>query len=232
MLKENINSRTKKLLGSNFNKISKLKIAVCGVGGVGSIIPLAFVRSGVCDFLLIDFDKVNESNLNRQLAYDFSDIGMYKVDAVSNKIKSINSKSKCKLIKDKIDEKFNFKIFDKYDYVFDCIDYLPGKVSLIKYCLLHNIRIISSMGMGNKITSYNTIITKLNKTTSDPLARKLRFLLKKEGVDISKLFVSFSSEIPIKSDKIISSMVFTPNSAGLAMSSFVVDKIIKGEEWL
>lgn len=229
MLKENINDRSKKLLGNKFTKVSKLKICVCGIGGVGSIIPIALVRSNVSNFLLIDFDKVSESNLNRQLAYDFNDVGKFKVDVMKNKLKEINKNVKCEIIKDKIDNAFDFKKLQKYDYVFDCIDFIPGKVALIKYCLENNIRIISSLGMGNRITSYNTIITKLNKTTIDPLARKLRYLLKQENVDISKLDVAFSTEKSIKCDKIISSMIFTPNSAGLAMASFAINEIVKGD---
>ncbi len=122
----------------------------------------------------------------------------------------------------KIDENFNFKIFNECDYVFDCIDDIRAKVLLIKYCKENDIKIISSLGMGNRLDPTKVIITKINKTTSDPLAKKLRYLLKEAGVDLSSVLVSFSLEKPIKKDKIVSSMIFVPNASGLAMASYAL----------
>lgn len=223
--------RTKLLIGEDNLKILKKKrVAICGNGGVGSIIPLALARSGIYKFMLVDFDKVDKSNLNRQIAYCASDIGKDKIDALSDKIGEIRLNTQCDLIFDKIDMNFDFMLFDMCDYVFDCIDDIEAKALLIAYCKKKNIKIISSLGMGNRLDPTKVTITKLNKTTLDPLARKLRYILKKYDVDLSTVMVSFSSEKPIIKDKVVSSMVFVPNAAGLAMASYALRDMLNIKE--
>lgn len=228
MQKQNINERSESLIGVEaIKKLADKKIAVVGLGGVGSIIPLALAMSNIKKMILIDFDVVSYSNLNRQIAYNLNDI---------NKIKSISLKEKLLLIREdldiislnsKINSDFNFSLFDDCDYVIDCIDDIKAKVLLIKYCVNNNIKIISSLGMGNKLDPSLIKITPLNKTTIDPLAKKLRYMLKKEKVDISKVLTAFSYEQSIIKERVISSMVFVPNAAGLLISSFVVKELIK-----
>lgn len=228
MQKQNINERSESLIGVEaIKKLADKKIAVVGLGGVGSIIPLALAMSNIKKMILIDFDVVSYSNLNRQIAYNLNDI---------NKIKSIALKEKLLLIREdldiislnsKINSDFNFSLFDDCDYVIDCIDDIKAKVLLIKYCVNNNIKIISSLGMGNKLDPSLIKITPLNKTTIDPLAKKLRYMLKKEKVDISKVLTAFSYEQSIIKERVISSMVFVPNAAGLLISSFVVKELIK-----
>ena len=211
-----INDRTKLLLSNNFEKLSKLKIAVIGVGGVGSIIPISFVRSNIKDIIIVDKDIVDDSNLNRQIAYNINDIGNYDLN-----IKPISKR---------IDKEFDFSIFDDRDYIVDCIDDIDAKVLLAKYAIDHNIKYITSLGMGNRLDSTEVEITKLNKTTNDPLAKKFRYNLKKEGVDISKIKVSFSKEQPLIKGKVISSMIFTPNASGLALASHVLIELLGMED--
>lgn len=227
ILNNDINVRTKALLGDDFNKISNSYFVVCGVGGVGSIIPISLVRSGCKKIKIIDFDKVDYSNLNRQLAYDLLDVGKIKVEVLKNKLLQINPECEVILINKRIGPDFDFHELDGAEYVFDCIDNLEGKVLIAKYCLQNNINVISSMGMGNRIDPSKLEITKLNKTHDDPLARKFRFLLKQENLDLSKFEVCFSTEYPIIKNKVVSSIIYVPNSAGLLMVSYVIKKMLE-----
>lgn len=230
-MEKNFDGRTSLLIGEeNVEKLHSLKVAICGNGGVGSVIPIALLRSGIYKYILVDFDKVDLSNLNRQIAYSLNDLGMSKVDSLSSYMHNLRKEAETVPVFSKIDENFNFRIFNECDYVFDCIDDIKAKVLLIKYCKENNIKIISSLGMGNRLDPTKVVITKLNKTTSDPLARKLRYLLKEAGVDLSNVIVSFSLEKPIKKDKIVSSMVFVPNASGLAMASYALRDMLNIEE--
>ena len=220
-----IEDRTKILLGPNYEKMGKIKVSIAGIGGVGSIIPLILARTGVKKFVLVDKDVVDSSNLNRQIAYDFQDINTRKIDAISQKIEKISQNIEISAHFSRIDDTFDFEIFKDSDFIVDAIDDLHAKVLLIKYALTNNIKIISSLGMGNRIDSTKVEITKLNKTTEDPLARKLRYLLKKEGLDISKIDVCHSKEKPIVKDKVIASIGTVPNAAGLAIVSEIIKKV-------
>ncbi len=226
---DSIDTRTKLLLGDDFKKLSSFKICVIGLGGVGSIIPISLVRSGVKHLLIIDKDKVEISNLNRQIGYDLDDLGEYKTDALFNKLvkirREIDIKTKVLDIKKDIDLSF----LNEYDYVCDCIDDIYAKVEIIKYCVANNINVISSLGMGNRLDPTCVHITKLNKTTLDPFARKLRYILRKENINTSNVEVSFSNEKPIINKTVVSSMIFSPNASGLAISSYIIQKLLKRE---
>lgn len=221
-----IDSRTKLLLQEDFFKLNNKKIVVIGIGGVGSIIPISLVRTGIKNITIIDKDKVDQSNLNRQIAYNINDIGKFKVDALYSHLYEIQDDIKITKIPANIDENFDFGVLDKADYVIDCIDDINAKVLIAKETFKRSIPLISSLGMGNRVDPSKVEITKLNKTTNDPLAKKFRYLLRKENIDLSKINVAFSSETPIIKDKIISSVVFVPNSAGLNIASFVIRRII------
>lgn len=221
-----IDSRTKLLLQEDFFKLNNKKIVVIGIGGVGSIIPISLVRTGIKNITIIDKDKVDQSNLNRQIAYNLNDIGKFKVDALYSHLYEIQDDIKITKIPANIDENFDFGVLDKADYVIDCIDDINAKVLIAKETFKRSIPLISSLGMGNRVDPSKVEITKLNKTTNDPLAKKFRYLLRKENIDLSKIDVAFSSETPIIKDKIISSVVFVPNSAGLNIASFVIRRII------
>ncbi len=225
-----IDDRTKLLLSSSFDKLKDFKIAVIGLGGVGSIIPLVLVRSGFLNLIIDDFDTVDITNLNRQLAYDLNDLGKPKSLVIRDKIFNIRKNLNVLTLNEKIDDNFNFDLLKDCDYIIDCIDDIEAKILLIKYAISNNIKIVSSLGMGNRLDSTKVVITKLNKTTSDPLAKKLRYLLKKENIDISKLYVSFSLETPIIKSNIISSMAFVPNASGLAMASFAIMDLLNLKE--
>lgn len=227
MSPQTIDDRSILLLGEdNFNKLSSFKVAVIGLGGVGSICPLALIRSGLKKFIIVDGDEVTPSNINRQIGYTTSDIGRKKVDALKEKMLEIR-KAEIETFASFIDKDFNLNVFNDCDYILDCIDDINAKVELIKYATENNIKIISALGMGNKLDPEHIHITKINKTTIDPLAKKLRYLLRKNDVDLSNVLVAFSDEIPIIKNTTISSMAFVPNACGLIISSYVLRTLLQ-----
>lgn len=229
-LKSKIDDRSRLLLGDGFEILKNIKVAVIGLGGVGSIVPISLVRSGVRNLLILDKDIVEESNLNRQMAYDLKDLKEYKADIMKNKLLKIRNDLDIHSYNLSIDSSFDFTLLDGYDYILDCIDDISAKVNLIEYAIKNNKIIISSLGMGNRLDPSKVNITKLNKTTNDPLAKKFRYLLRKKSIDLSKINVIFSNEEPIIKSSMISSMAFVPNEAGLLMASFVIKDAIKRGE--
>lgn len=222
-----INSRTIKLIGeANFQKLANSKVAIFGLGGVGGTCFEALVRSGIQNFYIQDFDSVSESNLNRQVLFDSHDINQKKCSSAEIFAKSINKNILITTNFEKLNTNTNLDFLREYDYVVDCIDDIEAKVELIKFCQTNNINIVVSLGMGRKLDPSKVKILPLNKTTIDPLAKKLRYLLKKEGVDLSKIICAFSDEIPTNSFGEISSMIFAPSSAGLNLAYYIVKSII------
>lgn len=229
---DDIDLRSKALYKEKFEKIKEMKVAIIGLGGVGSIIPISLIRSGVKSLLLIDKDKVEISNLNRQIAYDKNDINKYKVSVLKDKLSLMHDNLSINIINEKIDKNFNFSIFNDYDYILDCIDDIKAKILLIKYSLNNNKRIISSLGMGKKYFPNKIEITTLNKTYNDRLAKKLRYELKKEEVDLKKVVVCFSNEITKEefSKDVIASSFFVPNAAGIMIASYLINDYLKIKE--
>lgn len=227
-MNENQFTRTIGLLGEEgFNKLSSSHILVCGLGGVGGTALEALARSGVSNFTLIDFDKVAPSNLNRQILYVNDDIGQNKVDIAKKRILDINKSIKVVIIDNKVDENLLNTLEDKYSFILDAIDDIPAKIALGKYALKNDIPIISSLGMANRLDPTKVIITRLDKTTDDPLAKKLRYEYKKAGVDTKLINVAFSKETPIKDGNKLHSMMMVPSSSGLAIASYIIQELIK-----
>lgn len=227
MKKEQINQRSISLYGNeNIKKLENLKVAVIGLGGVGSIVPISLVRSNVKNLILIDKDKVEISNLNRQLAYDLDDLDKYKADVLKEKLEKMNFDLNIKNYNLKIEASFDLNILKDVDYIIDCIDDIKAKIVLIKFALEHNIKIITSLGMGKRFLLKDVIIDKLNKSFNDKLGRKLRYELKKEGVDIPKVYCAFSLETikeELNDKDVIASSFFNPNLAGLKIGAFVIN---------
>lgn len=229
-------SRTISLLGEqDFDKIINKKVIIFGVGGVGAACAISLARIGLKKLTIVDYDRVDISDLNRQVFTNLNNVGMYKCIALKNYIKSINPKIVINFKIKKI--LYNVEDFDlkSYDYVVDAIDLITAKINLIEYCFKNSIKIISSMGTGNRIDASKLEIIDIYKTSNDPLAKVLRSEFKKRGV--KKLDVVFSSEIPyIKSKRIQgknkstpSSISFVPPVAGYIMASHVIMKFLKGE---
>lgn len=222
----NFLDRTIKVLGiDKVNSFNDKVILVAGIGGVGGTALEALARSGFTKFILIDFDKVDESNLNRQILFLRKDIGKDKVDVAKEKLLEINSDIEVKLIKEKIDTNSLKDLNEKIDFVIDAIDYVPGKLELIQFALNKNIPFISSLGMGNRIDPTKVSICKLNQTEGDPLARKIRYECRLLGLELSKISVVFSKEAPLIKSKTPGSMMMVPSSAGLSIARYVIENL-------
>lgn len=222
-----IDTRSKLLLGDDFNLIKNFKIVVIGLGGVGSIVPLSLVRSGVKNLLLIDGDKVDATNLNRQMAYFSQDVGHFKSEVLKKKLLEIRDDLNLEEKPIFIDKETDFSFFKGFDYIVDCIDDIEAKVLLAKFAINNDIPLIASMGTGNRLDPSKLIITRLDKTSGDPLAKKFRYLLRKANIDLKKINVVTSLEEPLVKGQVVSSMAFVPNAAGLLMSSYVLKELLR-----
>ena len=222
-------SRLTKVIGKeNLDNLKNKSVLILGCGGVGGYVVESLARSGIGTLILVDFDVIEESNINRQIIALDSTIGKLKVDVLENRIKDINKN--CKVIKiDKfieeanIDELFNYEI----DYLVDACDYVPTKKAIIKECLKRKIKFISCMGTGNKLDPSKLEITDLKKTVNDPLARIMRKFIKDEKIT-GKITVLSSTEVPIKTgESTPGSTAFVPSSAGLLIASHIVREFVK-----
>ena len=220
----NIFDRSIGLLGEeNFNLIQDKVIAVFGLGGVGGTALEALARTGFKNFILIDFDKVDNSNLNRQVLYTAKDIGRNKVEAAKERILSINEEASIQVYNIKAQD-FDFN--QNIDYIVDAIDDVEGKLFILKKVQEQNVPSIMSLGMANRFDPSKVKIAKLNQTHNDPLAKKIRYLAKKDGLDISKVTVVISEELPQKNGEKLYSTMMVPSSAGLSIAKCILECII------
>ena len=146
-------SRTEMLVGNDgMEKLKEAKVAVFGLGGVGSFVCEGLARSGVGNFILIDFDKIDESNINRQLIANVNTIGRYKVDLMKERILEINPDANVETYKEfyMADSTSNI-ITEDLSYAVDCVDTIMAKIAVICKCDALNVPVISSMGTGNKL---------------------------------------------------------------------------------
>ena len=220
-------NRLENLIGSfSLEKLKDSTVLVVGLGGVGGYVVEALARSGIGNLILVDYDKVDITNFNRQIIAINENIGKYKVDCFKERIGSINEECNVISYNLRIDND-NFKdIFNtKIDFVVDAVDDIRAKVSIINYCLENNIDFISSMGTGNRLDPSKLTIMTLDKTCNDPLARVMRSKFDRNVQ--KKITVCTSTELPIKvKDKtVIGSNAFVPSSAGLLIASYIVRKI-------
>ena len=215
---------------SNIEKIKNTTILIIGLGGVGSYVVESLVRSGIGRIIIVDNDLVDITNLNRQLMTLHSNIGKYKTDVWEDRIKDINPdcnviKIRKFITKENIDILFNNKV----DYIVDACDTVSTKCELIRYAVNNNIKIISSMGTGNKLDPSKLKIVDIRKTSYDPIAKILRKMVKDEKIK-AKIPVVCSDEVSIKTNsKTISSNSFVPATSGLLITSYIINDIIDKE---
>ena len=219
--------RLELLVKDKVNDIKNKTVLVVGVGGVGGYAVETLVRSGIENIIVVDNDIVDITNLNRQIISLRSNIGKKKVDVIENRIKDINPE--CNVIKyDLFLTKENTKdLFDrKIDYVVDACDTMDVKKELIRICNVQNIKLISSMGTGNKLNPKKLEIMDLRKTSYDPIAKILRKYVKDEKIN-KKVMVVSSTEQPIKTNSTtIGSTSFVPACAGLLITSYIINDIV------
>lgn len=224
------NSRTVSLIGEEAVKALALsRVLVIGVGGVGGYVVEALARAGVGAIVLIDNDRVAESNINRQIIADCNTLGKYKTEAFAERIAAINPDCSVTCINEFVTaESVATLALSDYDFIVDAIDTITAKIALAEYCDKHSLRLISSMGTGNKLDPTAFEIADIYKTSVCPLARIMRTELKKRGV--KRLTVVYSKEIPKRADATAdkngkippASISFVPASAGLAIAGHVI----------
>ena len=229
-------SRTEMLIGEEgINKLNDAKVAIFGIGGVGSFVCEGLARSGVGNFILIDFDKVDESNINRQIIATTKTVGQYKVNLMKERILDINPDANVEVYTEfyMADSKSDI-ITEDLSYVVDCVDTIMAKIAIICNCDAMNIPVISSMGTGNKKDPTMFEVADIYETSVCPLARIMKKDLKKRNIE--KLKVVYSKEHPINTNdhainqdkkyKVKGTMSFMPSVAGLIISSEVIKDIV------
>lgn len=237
--------RSELLLGEgSINKLNSKTVLVFGCGGVGSFVIEGLVRTGISNFIIVDNDTVSKSNINRQIIATTNTIGKSKVEVTKERILSINPISNVLtyetfILEDSL-ESINF---ENVDYVVDCIDTISGKIAIIKKAKELNIPVISSMGTGNKLDPLQFKITDISKTSVCPLAKVMRYELKKRNIKNVK--VLFSTETPIDlsnnelekkllqdegsvKHQIPGSVSFVPSIAGLLIAREIILDLLKG----
>ncbi|WP_240259644.1 tRNA threonylcarbamoyladenosine dehydratase [Clostridium perfringens] len=244
-------SRTELLIGKDaLDKLAKSKVMVFGVGGVGSFTVEALARAGVGNLILVDDDTVCLTNLNRQIHATYKTISKNKVEVMKERVLSVNRNCNVETIQvfvtpDNLEE----IIPDDVDYVVDAIDTVSAKIALAVYCEQKGIKLMSSMGTGNKLNPAEFKVADIYNTKVCPLAKVMRYELRKRGV--KKLKVVYSEEMPRKPKvedvvtcktgcvctggtkkcsakrQIPGSVSFVPPVAGMIIASEVIKDLIK-----
>ena len=228
-------SRTELLIGEEgIEKINKAKVAIFGIGGVGSFAVEGLVRAGVQNFILVDNDKISITNLNRQIHATTKTIGKYKVDVMKERILEINPNASIEIFKEFYVSNLEANIIDNsINYIVDAIDTVTGKIELVMQAEKLNIPIISAMGSGNKLDPTKFEVTDIYKTSICPLAKVMRKELRARG--IKKLKVVYSKEEPIKpyegiekpiKKQVPGSISFVPSVVGMIIASEVVKDLV------
>ena len=214
------------LLGKDaVNKLQKSTVMVVGCGAVGSFAIEALARSGIGHIVLIDFDKVEESNINRQLFALNSTIGKNKVDVAKARILDINPEAKVDALNTFFDENTNIDI--KPDFVVDAIDTVQSKIALYKWCAKNEIPFVSSMGAARKTDISKIKIDKISKTSVCPLAAKIRYIVRQEGLkDFPVVFSTESATPQENGGREFGSIVTVTGAFGLMLADFVIKKLI------
>ena len=205
------------------NQLKNKKVAIVGIGGVGGYVAESLARSGVGKLILVDYDVVDETNINRQIIALHSTIGKEKVSLMEERIHDICEDTQVVSYRIMYGEENRYDIFsEKIDFLVDACDIVRSKQILITECLNRGIPFISSMGTGNRMDPSKLTVTDLAKTEGDPLARIMRKWAKDRGIR-TPIPVLYSSELPIKTGtRQPGSLIFVPASAGLLIGSYIV----------
>ena len=227
-------SRTELLIGKeNLQKLQNAKVAIFGIGGVGSYVVEGLVRAGIESFILVDNDDVDITNINRQIIATTKTLGKSKVEVAKERILEINPQAKVEIYKEFFMPESD-EILDKsVTYVVDAVDTITAKIEIILRADKLGIPVISSMGTGNKLDATRFEVADIYKTSVCPLAKVMRKELRNRG--IKKLKVVYSKEEPIKAEKelekstlkkqVPGSVSFVPSVAGLIIAGEVIKDI-------
>ena len=243
-------SRTELVIGKEgLEKLSNAKVAIFGLGGVGSFVLEGLVRAGVGNFVLIDDDRICLTNLNRQILATRKTVGQPKVEVAKQRILDINPDANVEIHQEFFMPETEGILDNSIDYIVDCIDTVTAKIELVVRADKLNIPIISCMGAGNKLDPTRFEVTDIYKTSVCPLAKVMRKELRSRG--IKKLKVVYSKEEPVRlnettensckhncicppgtkrkctiRNQVPGSVSFVPSVAGLIIAGEVVKSIL------
>ena len=231
-------SRTELILGKSGMEILKnSSVAVFGIGGVGSYTAEALVRSGLGRIILIDYDTIDITNLNRQIHATMDTVGRYKTEVMKERLLSINSDLDIDIINEKYSEDKKDLFFkEDYDYVVDAIDMVSSKLSLIENSKKYNLKVISCMGAGNKLLPDRLRVSDIFETYECPLAKVMRRELKRRGIKDVKAVWSDEKPVSTGLEKknvrkaIPASSSFVPPVAGMIIAAEVTRDLVYGGE--
>ena len=228
-------SRTEMLIGNEgMEKLSDATVAIFGLGGVGSFVCEGLARSGIGNFILVDFDKIDETNINRQLIATVDTIGKYKVDVMAERIFKINPDANVKTYKEFYMADCEIDIITQdLSYAVDCVDTIMAKIAIICKCDELDVPVISSMGTGNKLDPTMFEVADIYDTSVCPLAKIMKKDLRKRNIEKLKVVYSQEHAIntndhPINHDrkfKVKGSVSFVPSVAGLIIAGEVIKDI-------
>ena len=219
--------RLELLIGKdNIELLETKKVLVLGLGGVGGYVVESLARSGIGSLVLVDYDTITESNLNRQIIATRTNMGQLKTDAFEKRILDINPKCKIEKLSKMITPDHFYELLSyQPDFIVDACDTISVKQECIKACIQNKIPFLSCMGTGNKMDPSKLKILDLKKTEGDPIAKKLRKYVKDERIN-GKIPVICSTELPRRKGKVIASNAFVPPTAGLLAGNYVVRYLI------
>ena len=222
-------------------KLARTSVAVIGLGGVGSYSAEALARSGIGKFILIDFDVIESTNINRQILALQSTLGKPKVELMQQRILDINPKAEVIIYQEVLDGNKQDNLLEGAEYCVDSIDSLNSKISLLEFLLKNERKFISIMGAGNRLDPSQVHISTIDKSHNCPLARRVRKLLHKKGIR-GHFPCVYSSELPIvpendvfneegvikdRQRKVIGSISYLPAVMGLMAASYVIRDVLK-----
>lgn len=232
-MKEQFTRSALLLTRENIEKLAKKHVAVFGIGGVGGYVVEALARTGVGSFTLVDHDEISITNINRQIIATMDTIGRKKVDVMKERIHAISPETKVYtydtfFLEEHADE-FDFSSFD---YIVDAVDTVSAKLALVMEAKKIGVPIISAMGAGNKLDPTQMEVADIYETSVCPLAKVMRYELRKRGIDSLK--VVYSKEKPIVIENLIEngkripgSVAYVPSTMGFVIASEVIQDLLK-----
>lgn len=215
------------LIGKDkFSKLQTTNVLVVGIGGVGGYALEALVRSGIMNISIIDYDKIELSNLNRQIITSNDNIGLTKVDVAKERVLKINPDANINTFNESLNgDNIDRILENKFDYIIDACDTISTKVLIIEKSLKNKYKLISCMGTANKANPALLSITELSKTSNDPIAKILRKKIKDLKIN-KKIPVVSSTETPVIKQQ-LGTNSYIPGIAGLLCASYVINDITK-----
>ncbi|HHX07612.1 MAG TPA: tRNA threonylcarbamoyladenosine dehydratase [Erysipelothrix sp.] len=217
--------RVQPLFKGKFEQLVQKKVAVVGLGGVGGICVEALARSGMSNLVIIDYDRYELSNINRQVGANTLTINQLKAEVMADKLLEINPSLQLEVHRIYLEEPYLEQYLGSCDAIVDAIDSMGAKMELIRYGLSTNKVFLSSMGMANRLDPTQLEVTNIEKTYNDPFAKKIRLYCKQQG--LKNLKVVSSKELPTKNDKMLTSFMPVTASAGLLLASQIMKDLLE-----